>query len=103
MDLREELDAVETIQRQMRNNAFNYTPRAFECMVDQGIYEEDVVRGMETAEYVGADADRKHPLFIFRGRGMDDQTLALVCRLHRNSVRIVCVLRIPRLETPLWN
>lgn len=80
---------VKAIKGRVRINAFTYTPYAFETMVDQSIYEEDVKRAVATGRLLETREDeRKGTHYILRGFAMNEEEMILVCRLLRQRVEI---------------
>jgi hypothetical protein len=80
---------VRTIKGRVKINAFTYTDYAFETMVDQMIYEEDVKRAVATGHLVETREDeRKGTHYILQGFSMNEEDLVLVCRLLRQKVEI---------------
>ena len=87
--------AVRSIKERVRANAFTYTDRAFEEMVDQFLYEEDVKRAVSTAHLVGIFRVVPHGTgYILHGFGMDEQPVEILCRLRRSKVEIDGVSRL---------
>ena len=80
---------VRTIKGRVRINAFTYTQFAFESMVDQSIYEDDVKRAVATGRLVETREDeRKGTHYILQGFAMNEEEMILVCRLLRQRVEI---------------
>lgn len=80
---------VRTIKERVRINAFRYTPYAFETMVEQSIYEEDVKHAIETGHLVETRGDEgKGTHYILQGFAMNEEEMVLVCRLLRQRVEI---------------
>jgi hypothetical protein len=80
---------VRVIKDRVRINAFTYTQYAFETMVDQGIYEEDVKRAVASSRLVETREEaRKGTHYVLQGFAMDEEDLFLVCRLLRQKVEI---------------
>ena len=81
--------AVRVLKDRVRINAFTYTPYAFETMVDQSIYEEDVKRAISSSRLIETrDEARKGTYYVLQGFAMDEQDLVLVCRLLRQKVEV---------------
>jgi hypothetical protein len=81
--------ALRTIKGRVRVNAFSYTQFAFETMVDQSIYEEDVKRAAATGRLVETREDEgKGTHYILQGFAMNEEEMVLVCRLLRQKVEI---------------
>jgi hypothetical protein len=90
MNRQEPRQALRTIKSRARANAFSYSQHAFESMVDQSIYEEDVKRAFSTASLMEVREDRRSGTHFFvRGFGMDETALVLVCVLLRSRVEVV--------------
>ncbi len=82
--------ALRTIKERVRINAFTYTQFAFETMVDQSLYEEDVKRAVATARLVDIRADEaKGTHYVLQGFAMNEEEMELVCRLLRTRVEVV--------------
>ena len=83
---------VRTIKARVKFNAFTYTDYAFETMVDQSIYEEDVKRAVATGRLVETREDaRKGTHYILQGFAMNEDEMVLVCRLLRQKIEIADV------------
>lgn len=82
--------ALRIIKSRARDNAFRYSQHAFEAMVDEGIYEEDVKRAFSTASLIEVREERlRGAHFVLRGFAMDEGGLVLICQLLRNRVEVV--------------
>jgi hypothetical protein len=80
---------VRTIKERVRINAFRYTQFAFETMVEQSIYEEDVKHAIETGHLLETCEDeRKGTHYVLQGFAMNEEEMVLVCRLLRQRVEI---------------
>jgi hypothetical protein len=93
----EEQDAVESIRTRVRDNNFNYSDTCMEGMVAQMLYEEDVVRAMGDARYMGRYPKARRPTFAFVGPGVDGDPIAVFCTPTRARILIVSVFRFPGL------
>ena len=81
---------LRTVKARAKVNAFRYTDFAFESMVDEGIYEEDVKRAFSTARLVEVREERRRGThYILQGYGMDEEALVLVCQLLRQRIEVV--------------
>lgn len=90
MNRQPQRQALRTIKSRARINLFTYSPFAFEKMVDEGIYEEDVKRGFSTARLFDVrDGGRAGTHFLLHGFGMDESGIVLVCVLKRRLVEVV--------------
>lgn len=87
--------AVRSIKERVRNNAFTYTDQAFEEMVDQSLYEEDVKRAVSTARLIGLfrSGPRKTG-YILLGFGMDEQAIEILCSIGRSRIVISGATRL---------
>ncbi len=86
--------AYRTLKQRVRDNAFRYSQAAFGLMVARMLYEEDVKRAVATSSLVGTFEDaRGRTLFVLHGLGMNEETVAVVCRLDRTRVEVVDVFR----------
>jgi len=81
---------LRTVKARARVNAWTYSPRAFESLVDSSIYDEDVQRAFSTASLLET---HEHPCsgshYVLQGFGMNEEPLVLVCRLQRRLIEIV--------------
>ncbi len=83
---------LRAVKARARSNAFRYTEFAFEAMVDEGIYEEDVKRAFSTARLLEVREERRRGThYILQGFGMDEAALVLVCQLLRQRVEVMDV------------
>jgi hypothetical protein len=81
---------LRTVKSRARANAFSYSPRAFESLVDSSIYEEDVKRAFSTASLLETrEEPRAGTFYVLQGFGMDEEPLVLVCRMLRRRIEIV--------------
>lgn len=82
--------AVRAIKTRVKFNAFSYSQFAFETMVDQSLYEEDVKRAVATARLVETREDeRKGTHYVLQGFAMNEDDMVVVCRLLRQKVEVV--------------
>jgi hypothetical protein len=82
--------ALRTIKTRVRSNAFNYSQFAFETMVDQSLYEEDVKRAVASARLVETrEGGRLGTCYVLEGFAMNEEELQVVCRLLRHKVEVV--------------
>jgi hypothetical protein len=94
MNRQEHRQVLRTIKSRARANAFTYSQYAFETMVDQFVYEEDVKRAFSTASMMDVREDRRNGThYVLRGFGMDESPLVLVCLLLRRKVEVVDLYR----------
>jgi hypothetical protein len=85
---------LRTVKSRAKANAFRYSPYAFEAMVDEGIYEEDVKRAFSTARLLEIRGERRRGThYILQGYDMDEGELVLVCQLLRQSIEVVDLYR----------
>ena len=90
MNRQEPRQALRTIKFRAKINLFRYSQFAFEKLVDEGVYEEDVKRAFSTASLLETRGDRRDGThYILRGFGMDESGLVLVCVLLRRMVEVV--------------
>lgn len=90
MNRQEHRQVLRTIKFRSRINLFTYSPFAFEKLVDEGVYEEDVKRAFSTATLLeGRDGGRSGTHYTLRGFAMNEAGLVLVCVLKRRLVEIV--------------
>jgi len=90
MNRQEPRQALRTIKSRTKINLFTYSPFAFEKMVDEGIYEEDVKRAFSTASLLETrDGGRSGTHYRLRGFGMNEGGLVLVCVIKRRLVEVV--------------
>lgn len=82
--------ALRTIKIRVRINAFDYSQFAFESMVDRMIYEEDVKRTIATARLVETrESEALGTCYVLQGFAMNEEAMAVVCRLRRRKVEVV--------------
>jgi hypothetical protein len=82
--------AVRTIKGRFKINAFSYTDYAFQSMVDQSIYEEDVQRAAATARLLETrESASLGTCYVLQGFAMSEDGMVLVCRLLRRKVEVV--------------
>ena len=92
MKRQEPRQVVKVIKDRVRINAFTYTDYAFEAMVDQSIYEEDVKRAIATGRLIETREDgRKGTHYLLEGFAMNEDAMVMVCRLLRQKIEIVDV------------
>ena len=95
---RDPATAYRALKRRVRDNAFRYTDDAFARLVDRFLYEEDVKRAVATSTLAGTFEDaRGRTVFALHGLGMNEDALAVICRMDRTRV---VVLDVFRLEEP---
>lgn len=83
---------VRTIKSRVKWNAFSYSPFAFETMVDQSLYEEDVKRAVASARLVETrESERLGTCYVLQGFAMNEDAIRVVCRLRRQRVEVVDV------------
>jgi len=81
---------LRTIKTRVKDNAFSYTQWAFETMVDQSLYEEDVKRAVSSARLVEVrESDRLGTCYVLRGFAMNEDEMYVVCRLLRQRIEVV--------------
>ncbi len=91
--------AFRILKRRVRDNAFRFGQAAFGLMVARMLYEEDVKRAVSTASLAGTFEDvRGRTLFVLHGFGMNEEPVAVICRLDRTRVEVVDVFRLEELE-----
>ncbi|MBI3857225.1 MAG: DUF4258 domain-containing protein [Planctomycetes bacterium] len=90
---RQELRQVlRVIKGRVRVNMFTYTQFAFESMVDQSIYEEDVKRAVATGRLVETrEDDRRGTHYLLQGFAMNEEEMLLICRLLRRKVVVAAL------------
>lgn len=82
--------ALRTIKLRVRENAFTTSHFAYEAMIDQSIYDEDIQRAVSTGRLLETrESAMLGTCYILRGFGMSEDELVLVCRLLRTKVEIV--------------
>lgn len=82
--------AVRTIKARVRLHAFTISPFAYERMIDQFIYEEDIERAVSTSRLIEIREDRRAAThYRLCGFGMNEEPLILVCRILRRRIEIV--------------
>jgi hypothetical protein len=82
--------AMRTIKLRVRENAFTTSHFAYEAMIDQSIYDEDIQRAASTGRLLETrESATLGTCYILRGFGMSEDELVLVCRLLRTKVEIV--------------
>ena len=82
--------AVRTIKRRVRFNAFSYSQFAFETMVDQSLYEEDVKRAVASASLIETrESAQLGTCYVLQGFAMNEEEMIVVCRLLRRKVEVV--------------
>ena len=82
--------AVRTIKTRVRVNAFSYSRHAFETMVDQSLYEDDVKRAVASAHLIETRESRQlGTCYVLQGFAMNEEELEVVCRLMRSKVEVV--------------
>ena len=85
---------LRTIKLRAKINAFTYSQYAFEVMVDDFIYEEDVKRAFSTASLLEIRGERRRGThYVLQGYGMDEEKLVLVCQILRQRVEVVDLYR----------
>jgi hypothetical protein len=82
--------AVRTIKARVKGNAFDYSRYAYECMIDQFIYEEDVKRAAGTGRLLETrESATLGTCYVLQGFAMSEDAMVLVCRLSRRKVEVV--------------
>jgi len=82
--------AVRTIKLRIRENAFTESPFAYEAMIDQFIYDEDIQRAASNGRLLETrESGSLGTCYVLQGYGMSEDPLVLVCRLLRRRVEIV--------------
>lgn len=85
----DERQALRKIKLWAKINAFSYSQHAFEIMVSECVYEEDVKRALTTARLLETrDNGARGTAYILAGFGMNENTLVLICRLLRQKVMV---------------
>ena len=82
--------ALRTIKGRVRINAFTYSQYAFESMVDEFIYEEDVKRAIATGRLV--ETRESGPLgtcYVLQGFAMNEEEMVLVCRILKQKIEVI--------------
>lgn len=84
--------AVRAIKVRVRENAFMISDHAFQGMVDQMIYDEDVQRATATGHLLETrESASLGTCYVLQGFAMNEEDLILVCRLLRQRVEFVDV------------
>lgn len=82
--------ALRTIKTRVKFNAFRCSPYAFESMVDQALYEEDVKHAAATARLLEIrESASQGTCYVLQGFAMNEEEMVLVCRLQRSRVEVV--------------
>jgi hypothetical protein len=82
--------AVRTIKNRVRSNAFTYSQFAFETMVDQSLYEEDVKRAVASARLVETrESAQLGTCYVLQGFAMNEEEVQVVCHMLRHKVEVV--------------
>jgi hypothetical protein len=81
---------LRTIKIRVRTNAFTYSRHAFESMVDQSLYEEDVKRAVASARLVETrESSQLGTCYVLQGFAMSEEEMVVVCRLLRQKVELL--------------
>ena len=84
-----ERQALRTIKYRAKINAFGYSDHAYQSMVMDSIYEEDVKRAFATGRLLEVrELPPRGVAYILSGFGMNEESLVLICRLLRQKVRV---------------
>jgi hypothetical protein len=87
---------LRTIKIRVRFNAFTYSAYAFEAMVDQSLYEEDVKRAVASARLVETrESPQLGTCYVLQGFAMSEDEIQVVCRLLRQRVEVIDLSRSP--------
>ena len=90
MRRQEPRQAVRAIKTRVRFNAFDYSQYAYECMIDQSIYEEDVKRAVATGRLLETrESAVLGTCYVLQGFAMSEDEMVLVCRLLRRRAEVV--------------
>lgn len=82
--------AMRTIKLRIRENAFTTSHFAYEAMIDQSIYDEDIQRAASTGRLLESrESAVLGTCYILQGYAMSEDPLVLVCRLLRRKVEVV--------------
>jgi len=82
--------ALRTIKLRIKENAFIESHFAYEAMIDQSIYDEDIQRAASNGRLLETrDSASLGTCYVLQGYGMSEDALVLVCRLLRRRVEIV--------------
>ena len=82
--------ALRTIKARVKFNAFTYSRHAFETMVDQSLYEEDVQRAVASARLVETrESAQLGTCYVLQGFAMNEDDILVVCRLLRQKVEVL--------------
>ena len=82
--------ALRTIKLRVRENAFSTSPFAYEAMIDQSIYDEDIQRAASTGRLLETrESAMLGTCYILQGFAMSEDELVMVCRLLRRKVEFV--------------
>ena len=82
--------AMRTIKLRVKENAFKTSPFAYEAMIDQTIYDEDIQRAASTGRLLETrESASLGTCYVLQGFGMSEDELVLVCRILRNKVEVV--------------
>ena len=87
---------LRVIKTRVRYNAFTYSHHAFETMVDQALYEEDVKRAVASARLVETrESSQLGTCYVLQGFAMSEDEMLVVCRLLRQRVEVLDLSRTP--------
>jgi len=82
--------AMRTIKLRVKENAFTTSSFAYEAMIDQFIYDEDIQRAASTGRLLETrESGSLGTCYVVQGFGMSEDELVLVCRLLRRTVEVV--------------
>jgi hypothetical protein len=82
--------AMRTIKLRIRENAFTPSHFAYEAMIDQSIYDEDIQRAASTGRLLEVrESGVLGTCYVLQGFAMSEDALVMVCRLQRRRVEIV--------------
>lgn len=82
--------ALRTIKLRVKENAFTTSHFAYEAMIDQSIYDEDIQRAASTGRLLETrESAMLGTCYVLQGFSMSEDELVLVCRLLRRKVEVV--------------
>lgn len=85
---------LRTIKRRVRQGAWQFSDPGFQDFVDRTqLTHQDVERAVATARLAGwIEDDLDRSVFLLSGYGMDEEAVAVVCRLIRTRVIVSAAL-----------
>lgn len=82
--------AMRTIKLRVKENAFTTSHFAYEAMIDQSIYDEDIQRAVSTGRLLETrESASLGTCYVLQGFAMSEDGLVLVCRILRRKVEVV--------------